>query len=207
MKRSSRIHFPLALCLCLLVQTVQANPCTHPRRFINGYTVDLQPLIEWWADPQGLRPLAGWKHVRGSVTKDTALGWVVTGKIGVKDQPVTFLLKNPPRDQLLRFQELKRQLTQCELAREATAQVLQRPVCTDWYSLWATSWTAPPISLMEYRDASARMAQLANALNEIRAELAPMQDRNGDFKLDAFALSLQQSYEGLPVFDYGNPQN
>ena len=204
MKRFIEIGYAFGLCWYLLSQTANANPCIHPQRLVNGHIVNLQPLMEWWKEPKGVRPLAGWKHVQGSITNATALGWILTGKVGSKNRPATFLLKNPPREQLVRFQQLKRQFRECEDRRQATAQFLERPVYTDLYSLAATGSPAQPITLPEYREASSRLAELNHALNAIRAELAPMQDHSGNFQLDAFALNLHQSYQGLEVFNYGN---
>jgi hypothetical protein len=191
---------------CLFAQTAQANPCNYPKRSVNGYTVNLQPLMEWWSDPKGLRPLSGWKHVQGSVVRDTAFGWVVTGKADSKGHPSTFLIKNPPRARLRRFEELKRQLSECQRLHDAEMEILRRPVCTDWYSYSLTDWSAPPISLTEYRSATARCAELGHAIYTINVEMGTMRDKKGNFKLDAFALRLNESFEGLPVFDHGYPQ-
>jgi len=49
------------------------------------------------------------------------------------------------------------------------------------------------------------VAELGQTINNIHAELAPMEDRQGDFRLDAFALSTHESFEGIPVFDHGQP--
>src|SRR5262245_20392129 len=126
----------LACCLfvwLLAIEPAYANPCSYPRRIVNGYAVDLQPLLGWWASPKGLRPLAGWKHVRGSIERDTALGWVINGKAEGQAHISSFLLKSPPREKLRRFEELKRQQAQLEQARAATLEVVARPVQTAWW--------------------------------------------------------------------------
>jgi hypothetical protein len=187
----------------LFSQSVRANPCNDPQRLINGYTVNLGPLIEWWPQPKGLRPLPGWKHVQGSITRDTSSGWIIAGKADSKGNPSTFLIKNPPRKRLQHFQERKRQLSQCERSRDAAMEFLRRPIATDAYSYLGTPWPSPPISLAQYKEAGARLAELVRTINALHAELAPMQDKNGNFKLDAFALKLNESFEGLPVFDHG----
>jgi hypothetical protein len=203
MLRFNAIAGSLLACSCLFCQTVRANPCNDPQRLINGYTVNLQPLIDWWPQPKGLRPLPGWKHVQGSITRETSAGWIVTGKADSKGHPSTFLVKNPPRKRLLRFEERKRQLAQCERSRDASMEYLRRPIATDAYSYLGTSWPSPPISLAQYKEASARLAELVRTINALHAELAPLQDKNGNFKVDAFALKVNESVEGLPVFDHG----
>jgi hypothetical protein len=85
-------------------------------------------------------------------------------------------------------------------------EFLRRPVCTDWYAYYLTDWPAPPITLAEYKETSARLAELGNTINMLQAELVPMQDKNGNFKLDAFVLKTNETFEALPVFDHGHPQ-
>jgi hypothetical protein len=170
---------------------------------MHGYTVDLQPLMEWWSQPKGVRPLSGWKHVQGSITKETAFGWVITGKAENERHGSIFLVKNPPRERLRRFQELNRQLADYMRARESMRHFLQRPVSSDWYSLWLSQWSGPAITLAQYKDAGAALGELGKTINAIQAELAKMKNQQGKFKLDAFALSTHESFEGLPVFDHG----
>jgi len=203
MKRSTLLVHSLVICSILWPQIVSANPCTTPKRMINSYTVDLQPLFDWWPAPKGMRPLSGWKHVRGAIARETAYGWVVIGKAEGQNHAPTFLLKNPPQEKLRRFQELKRQLPEYEHARAATLEFLKRPTLTDWYSFWSTQPSLPPISLAEYRNASALLSGLDRNMNALHNQLASMQDEQGNFKLDAFALRLNETYEGIPVFDHG----
>ncbi len=198
--------YALALVCFLAGASAQASPCYHPKRMVDGFTVDLQPLLDWWAAPKGTRPLSGWKHVRGVVVRDTPLGWVIAGKGEGSGQASTFFLKNPPRERLRRYQELQRQLPNYRRAEADTRQFLSRPLCTDWYSFWLRQWDAPPISLSEHREASALLGEINENINAITGELASLQDENGSFKVDAFALRRNEFYEGLPVFDHGSAQ-
>ena len=84
-----------------------------------------------------------------------------------------------------------------------TTEILRRPVYTDWYSYYLTQWAEPALSLAEYRDAEATFSVVQRRMAAISAELAPMQDASGEFKVDAFALKCDESFEGLPVYDYG----
>jgi hypothetical protein len=160
--------------------------------------------MEWWAEPKGVRPLSGWKHVHGSISQDTAFGWIVTGRAESEKQSTSFLLKNPPQERLRRFKELKRQLPEYERARDSIRQFLSRPVYSDWYSLWLSQWSGPAISLAQYKDARLAVAELGHTINNIQAELAPMENGQGDFRLDVFALSTHESFKGIPVFDHGH---
>ncbi len=121
-------------------------------------------------------------------------------------QTSTYFLKNPPRQKLRRFQELKRQLPEYERARDAARAYVSRPVCTDWYSFTLTQWPTPPISLSEFREANAVLGELNQKVDAIRTELTSMQDEQGNFKLDVFALKLNETFERLPVLDYGLAQ-
>lgn len=188
----------------LAVSSLNANPCVNPKRTISGYSVDLRPLMEWWAEPKGPRPLSGWKHAHGRIVREVPLGWVVEGKVEGAPTPLIFLVKNPPRERLQKYRQLQNQLAQYTRAAESTQQYLQRPVCTDWYSYYLTQWPSPPISLADYRQASSTMTDLYNKLQAVRDELATMQDADGQFQLDAFALRLNEIYDGLPVYDHGS---
>jgi hypothetical protein len=205
MMRSALLASALMLCWLPGNETALANPCSDPMRVVQGYTVDLRPLLDWWREPKGTRPLSGWKHARGSILRDIPSGWVINGKaegLGA----TTFFLRNPPRQKFARFQELQRQLPDYERARDEVRAFVSRPVVTDMYSLYLTQWAAPPISLPEYREANSRLGELNQKVDAIRTELASMQDDQGNFRLDVFALKLKESFEGLPVVDYGLSQ-
>jgi hypothetical protein len=190
---------------CLLASASRANPCVYPKRLVSAHIVNLQPLIEWWTEPKGIRPLSDWRHLHGKITRDTDSGWVVLAK-NKKDLKSQVLMRNPPRDRLRRFQELKKQLSECERDRNEALAFVRRPVCVDLNSLYTVAWPAPPISAAEYHDGNVRLAKLTKTFDALRSEVGPMQDAQGDFVVDAFALNLHQTFEGLPVFDHGQPQ-
>lgn len=56
-----------------LLETGQgmANPADYPGRSISNYAVDVSLLILWWEEPRGMRPLKGWKHIRGILGGET----------------------------------------------------------------------------------------------------------------------------------------
>jgi hypothetical protein len=173
---------------------------------VNGHTVNLSPLIQWWSAPKGIRPLSSWKHVRGSIAQDSPLGWIIVGKPEGENRASKFFLKNPPRERLRKFHELRPRLAEYEQARTAALEKLGRPVHT-WYDwLWRTQPGANGISLEEYRQTSAQLAELDRNIHATQAELAPLQDEHGEFKVDVFALHTNEQYQGLPVFNYGLAQ-
>ncbi len=183
---------------------MRASPCNYPKRLVGGYTVDLQPLISWWSEPKGTRPLSGWKHVTGTMVRDGALGWVIEGRAEGHGQFSTFFLKNPPRERLRRFQQLKRELPEYERALATAQDFVSRPICTDWYESLFATWQAPPISASEHREASAILGDLKKTVSRMREEMHAMQDEQGNFKVDAFALRVNEWQQGLPVFDHGS---
>jgi hypothetical protein len=173
---------------------------------VNGHAVDLQSLLDWWPAPKGIRPLAGWKHVRGKIVQDTAFGWVINGKAEGQSHSTSFLLKSPPRDTLCRFEQLKKQLTELEAARTETLKIVARPVYTAWwYWPWSNRGHGQPISSAEHDQASRQLEELDLRIGSTRNELGPLQDEQGQFRVDAFALRSNESFQGMPVFDYGVP--
>jgi hypothetical protein len=173
---------------------------------VNGHTVNLSPLIQWWSAPKGMRPLSSWKHVRGSIAKDSPLGWTIAGKAEGQNHASKFFLKNPPRERLRKFRELQPRLAEYEQARTAMMEKLGRPVLTPHDLLWGTPQISNGISLEEYRQTSAQLAELDRQIHAVQAELAPLRDENGEFKVDVFALQSNELYQGLPVFDHGHAQ-
>jgi hypothetical protein len=179
-----------------------ADPCASPLRMINAQSVDLTPLLDWWSNPQGgERPLSGWKQIRGKIVQERAYGWIIQGEVEGESQPVKFLLKNPPRERLLKFQELQHQLWSYEQESIYLNDYLDRPVRSPYDSQSDSSVRS--ISWSDQLDALTRLQELTRTLPSLRRELAEYQDGRGNFRLDAFALRLNERYHGLPVFDHG----
>jgi hypothetical protein len=204
MKRIELALFAGVTGLVLASGIIHANPCVAPKRMVRGYTVDLQPLMNWWQEPKGVRPLLAWKHVQGSIVRDTFYGWVVEMKQEGDGRAERFLLKNPPRERLRRFQRLLQELAESKSASADTTKLLSRPVYSDWYTYYLTRRAGQAQSIGEYREVEATLAAIHQRMAAIRNELAPMQDAAGQFKVDAFALKCDQSFEGLPLYDYGS---
>src|SRR5437588_8650738 len=67
--------------LVLSLGSSLAGPLQNPKRVVNGQTVDLNPLFQWWSKHNGYRPLAAWVHITGSIAGTNGVGWIVAGKI------------------------------------------------------------------------------------------------------------------------------
>jgi hypothetical protein len=49
------------------------------------------------------------------------------------------------------------------------------------------------------------LQDLDTRIADIRQQIATMLDKRGNFRVDAFALDMNQIYQGSPVFDFGFP--
>jgi len=205
MKRIVARFFAAVIGLAFGMSNLQADPCGCPKRMIRGQTVDLQPLMNWWREPKGVRPLSSWKHLNGFIIRDTPYGWVIQVRGEGDGQAESILLKTPPRDRLRRFQELKKELAEHQNASSVGTALISRPIYNDWYGDYLTSWAGSSQSLAEYRQTGATLSVIHHRIAAISEELAPWQDASGEFKVDVFALKCaDQSFEGMSVYDYGS---
>lgn len=180
-----------------------ADPCNAPKRMVAGRTVDLQPLFEWWSSQrEGKRPLPKWKHVRGSIVGQTGFGWIISGEAEGESQ-MRFLLKNPPRERLQRFEDLHRQLPSYERQRADLNEYLQRPLRTPYYETFVFDSPLPPIGWKDQQAALARLDEIERTIAAIHQEIGSLEDEHGHFRIDGFALRVHEKYEGLAVFDHG----
>ena len=205
MKRTTRwtlIACAAAMSCSLGFGVAEADPCDSPIRMINEQSVDLSPLLEWWSNPQGCeRPLFAWKQVRGRIMRETAYGWIIQGEAEGEGQPLRFLLRNPPFERLQKYHEMQRQLRAYEQERIYLNDYLNRPVRSPYDS--QVDSAIPSISWSDQLIAITRLQQLERTIPALHQEFSRLQDDRGNFKLDAFALRINETYKGLPVFDHG----
>lgn len=203
----------------LVAVALHANPARDARRMVNGRTADLIPLIKWWTNHSGPRPLTGWVHVRGPVVGTNAGCWVVQAQVehAHKSEPGgetaasasdKLLLKNPPIQEMAEFQRLSAQLKSLEEARgQVNAQEQQARAAAD-------AIAKEQNVNRRYRSAQRRQAQLTES--EAKAELKPLDRQIQDVKqklaiypssdhyeVDCFALDIAQTYSGLQLYDHG----
>jgi hypothetical protein len=197
----------LAICVLPLAEAPAfANPATYPRRVINQQQVDLMPLLIWWDKPQGARPLVSWKHMHGFLERVTMYGWLVRGNIEGEDGLRFFLLKNPPRKEMSRYQELNELLPKLEQQRTSNLEVARLPAYKGWDWDINGSWARLPSDDFDrIEQAHSNVQDLDHRIQAVRAEMAEMLDTRGYFKIDGFALQMSQVYQGSPVFDFGFP--
>jgi hypothetical protein len=195
------------ICALLVIPSARSTPAVHERRVINYHQVDLMPLFEWWDRRKGARPLASWKHVEGTLERETAYGWLVRGTIEGKDGLHYFLLRNPPQKELARLHELENSLPDLEQRRASELAVAKLPMYEgrEW-NAYGELVRSPTQDYDRIEQAQANLQDLDTRIAEIRQQMADLLDKRGNFKIDAFALDMNQVYQGSPVFDFGFPQ-
>jgi hypothetical protein len=196
-----------AICAIFLIPTTRGTPAVYERRVINFHQVDLMPLFEWWDRRKGARPLASWKHVQGTLARETAYGWLIQGTIEGQDGLRYFLLRNPPQKELARLHELENSLPGLEQQRASELTVAQLPMYEgrEW-NAYGELVRSPTEDYDRIERAQTNLQNLDTHIAEIRQEMAGMLDKRGNFRVDAFALDMNQNYQGSPVFDFGFPQ-
>jgi len=179
-----------------------ANPADYPTRRINNNTVDLTPLILWWENPSGVRPLKAWKHIQGSLEEELGPAWKIRCRIE-GDATQSILLKDPPKDRLARFRELQNLVVKLERDRAAAEQVASLPAYSGWD--WEV-YGLPPTRTADFdriERAKADVVELDRRIQTAQEELGEMADRHGNFKIDTFVLPMNTTYSGRPVFIFG----
>jgi len=206
-KKCWRVLRVAIICLVFFVQSARSTPAVYERRVINFQQVDLMRLFEWWDRRKGVRPLASWKHVEGALERETAYGWLIRGTIEGQNGLHYFLLRNPPRKELDRLRELENSLPGLEQQRASELGVAKQPMYEgrEW-NAYGELVRSPTENYDRIEQAQTNLQDLDARIAEIRQEMAGMLDKRGNFKVDAFALDMNQVYQGSPVFDFGFPQ-
>ena len=208
--------FPRVLCvLCFGVfvllfagSLAPANPAVQARRLIGYQQVDLTPLFYWWEHSQGVRPLQAWKHVQGVLDRQSVYGWMVRGKIEGQTGLQYFLVKNPPTKSLARYRELNDSLARLGQERSSTLAITKLPAYNGWmYDYLGRPVRAPSEDFERIEEAKSHLQEIDQQIAAVRQEMGGMLDRDGYFKVDAFALQLNDLYEGSPVLDCGFPRS
>jgi len=215
---ATALLLPVALAL-------HANPAREPKRLVNGHTADITPLIKWWTNHYGARPLTAWVHVRGPVVGTNAGYWVLAAQVerahrdensgeGSSDHSGKVLLKNPPMQEKLEFEQLSAQLKTLEQSRgQVYAQEEQAKNQADALH---KQQTANRRLGYRSRAVDAEHRQATQTENEAKAELKPIDQQiqvlkkklaiyptTDQYEVDCFALDLDQKYGGLYLFDHG----
>ena len=216
-----RLFYASAL-LLIVAPALHANPAREPKRLVNGHTADITPLIKWWTNHSGARPLTAWVHVRGPIVGTNGGYWVVAAQVerahhdgeGSTDHSGKVLLKNPPMQERLEFEQLSAQLKSLEQSRGQVHS--QEEQAKNQADALQKQQTANRRLGYRSRAVDAEHRQATQTENEAKAELKPIDKQVQDLKsklaiyptidhyeVDCFALDLDQKYGGLYLFDHG----
>ena len=145
----------------------------------------------------------------------TRYGWLIRGTIEGQNGLQYFLLKNPPKTELARSRELEGQLPELEREKSDKLELASQPTHKTWsMGLYSNSsgtaenpaYTLPVQNLDEINEAKAQVQEIDAHIAGVRQEMGSMLTKRGYFKIDGFALKLNEVYQGSPVFDFGYPQ-
>ncbi len=216
----------LVALLSVVVFPVTAAPLRAPERVINGQTVNLNPLFQWWTNHHGARPLSAWVHVTGPVVGTNEWGWVVEAQIASADRSKKpdsdsapggsprVLLLNPPLQDQAAFELLSSRLKilnqQRAVLSAQAAQLKQRDeaLTNEQNALYqnrvqrrALAQTTRQLHQLE-KEAKSELKQLDQQIRELKAKRASY-TTSENYVLDCFALDMRQEVSGMPVYDHG----
>ncbi len=210
---------------CFAFSSAQANPLKGPRRAINQYVVDLNPLFHWWTNRAGERPLDAWVHITGRIVGTNSWGWVLHAHIEEADRAnsdaaehsaskdeANIILKNAPRAEQAEFESLKARMKVLLAERDAgAAQVADahrhvkavtdqqkgsRQHHTIRLARESSKWKETGKAAQE------QLKPIDKEIAEINTKLSAFPDRE-KYAVDCFALRPSEKINGLPVYDHG----
>ncbi len=220
--------FLLLLAAVLSAAPATATPVRDARRMINGHAVDLTPLMKWYTNHHGTRPLTAWVHVTGVVVATNAWGWLVQGQAEIaphsdaeesssaaaKNGQAKLLLRNPPVQERAEFDRLRAQLKQLESQRSQVAnQQTEAKSRADalnkeqagyrraGYRSRVVTAEARQVRLVQ-NQSKAELKPLDQQIAELKRKLAPYPSVD-HYEVDCFALDANQEYQGMRLLDHG----
>lgn len=214
--------------LSLAWASLLASPLQHSKRVISLYTVDLNPLFKWWTKHEGLRPLPSWVHITGSIVGTNVVGWIIEGQAessapggesekasaGPAREPLRIILRSPPVEDMVEFENLRSKLSALTAQRaalaadEGKAKSREQAVAEQQRAARRNGSRSRVLALEDRQlkqaenEAKTQQKPLDQQIQELKSKLAiyPNEDH---YAIDCFALDLQRDYERLPVYDYG----
>lgn len=219
-------------CLAALVWLanlpISASPLRAPGRVINGQTVNLNPLFQWWTNHHGIRPLSAWVHITGKVVGTNAWGWIVEARVENTDRPnkqepakdlkpdsaAKILVGNPPLWDRADFKALCAQLQALNRAHASVASqetearnrahaLAEEQKASSRNRVQARALAQTNRQLRQVEDqAKAELKILDQQIKGLKAKLAayPSSDH---YVLDCFALDTGQEQSQMPAYDHG----
>jgi hypothetical protein len=218
----------IAVAMWSVLPTAGASPIRDPKRSVNGRTADLNPLLLWWTNHNGARPLVSWVQVTGPVVGTNSAGWVIDAKVertarnmeassvaGSASAKIRILLKHPPLRDRANFDNLSQQLkllnTQRSALSAAESDVKTRRRAIEDAENYNRAYGVRSWGLaVERRQLQQNQSQVSAQLNLLDQQIQALKKLlsawpdTDHYLVDCFALDVGQGKGGLPVFDYGS---
>ncbi len=190
----------------------------HEIRIVNGKPVDVGPLLQWFADQKGERPLKHWKRIQIWETKGKVGGWdhcKVKTEAGLM---VELYVANLPADIRPFFAGLRQQTTAIANLKAQIAADEQREKAL-WnryvdtpseFSAVTSTTKGTAVDTEETRRTEARAT--SERLRAQRKQLAALEANYDETvkqsaeKLTTFAMFSGRKYGGLEIWDCGEKQ-
>ncbi len=212
--------------LLLAAPVLSAGPLNNPKRMVEGQTVNLTPLVQWWTKHNGPRPLPAWGEARGPVVGTNSMGWIVQGQFkgalnhstvheGKAASGGKFILKNPPLSDRAEFDRLLASYNALESQRgDVAAQESRLKGNVDEIrrerraSGGHVRGAGRAAANAQHADAQAKaqLKTLDAQIAEAQKKLAAYPNAS-HYEVDCLAIDLGRVFQGLPVYDYGVPLN
>jgi hypothetical protein len=206
----------------LAASGIRANPLHDPKRLLNGATVSLTPLFQWWTNRAGTRPLGAWVRVTGRIVGTNASGWILEAHPEhTAASPVTeaengrILLRHPPLSDLAEFERLSAQLKALNqqhgaIAAQQNAAQRQESAVSKEQSQYRKYGLRNRSLAREDRVLKASESQTKAELKPVDQQIAELKKQLGaypnpdHYEVDCFALDTGQQLDRLSVYDHGS---
>ena len=201
----------------------EASPVKSPRRVVGQQTVDLSPLLHWWTNHTGMRPLAAWVHVTGNVVGTNSSGWVVEAQVEAHARPgqeegadsaaaggaKRILLRHPPLQDRAAFEQLAAQLRVLnqERAQAAGSELQARnylhPGSNGVHRVhYKGQGFANREAQAVEKNAATSKQELDKQIKDAKAKMAAWPNAE-HYELDCFALDTGTELNKLPLYEHG----
>ena len=196
-----------------------STPSDTDIRVINGRSVDLAPLHQWYRNPDGAdRPFKHWARLTLLDTKPVYAGSYVSCLVEVENVQREVLFKTLPtvyKDTVSRMHTLQTNLNNLQREIEAEEpEVRRREAQTEGSvvrssrlaveSVWVTrryEYERPSRRAVDARLDRVALTEKQELAGKIYDELIAMQQNTNSYTV--FAMDTQRKFGGLPIWDTG----
>jgi len=199
-----------------------ASPVKNPRREVDNQIVNLSPLLHWWTNHAGVRPLTAWVHVTGNIVGTNTYGWIVDASVEASHRPgqdetagggggqKRIVLSHPPLQDRAAFEGTAAQLKSLEDQRtQANALETQ---ANNYIHPGGGNAVRPHFALktLDLREAkavqqqaAAQVRELDKQIKDLKASMAASWANAQHYEVDCFALDTGRDQNRLPLYEHG----